>query len=295
MTDPLATGLQIAAGTAAKAIKSDNQDAQAIRQAASGSGALERAATVYGRRMAVRQEVILKLWQPLARFFGVSREYFEQDFAVDLAEKLEGVPEAELQSPKAVIAGPAIEGLGYSLDEPDLKEMYLNLLARASVQTTAPSVHPSFVDVIRQLSPEEAPLLSSLLATLRVPAIRIKRTQHPQEGFSVVAEHVIALGNDLEVPKWDARVPSWVENWQRLGLVHVAYTEYITDNAANMYWPYAWVDKHPAKIAAEQSIPIRQEGELGPLIEYDKGYIGRTPRGLDFSIAVSEQGRHPRT
>ena len=60
--------------------------------------------------------------------FDRARQYFSERFAQDLGEKASAIPVDQIVEPKASIAGPALQGLAFSYDEPDLKEMYLNLL-----------------------------------------------------------------------------------------------------------------------------------------------------------------------
>jgi hypothetical protein len=79
--------------------------------------------------------------------------------------KLEAVPAERLVSPPATIATPA--ALQYALlgDGPEvaeLREMFENLLAASIDRDTAASVHPAFVSMISQLTPDEARILKSI-------------------------------------------------------------------------------------------------------------------------------------
>lgn len=284
----------IIASGAAKAVEKIAGDAQqeaktdraAVREAARGSAGLERAGEAYGRRMAVREEVILALWKPLAKFFGVSRQYFDEEFAHDLAAKLEGVPEDDLSTPRAAVVAPAIEALGYSLDEPSLKEMYLNLLAAASTSARAADVHPSFVDTIRQLDSREATLLDRFL-NRRVECARI--VYNAMDGrLRVVHEILIPMKQPPAGPPVanPPELVEWIINWERLGLVRVDYEFHsIAETGVD---PYAWVRKSPEFIAAEAMLPEKGAG-TGPVdhIDYDRGYIEATARGRAFHKAVS--------
>ena len=60
------------------------------------------------------------------------------------------------------MAGQALLQLTFCADEQHLRELYANLLATAMDKTTAGKVHPGFVDIIRQLSPDEVLLLEHL-------------------------------------------------------------------------------------------------------------------------------------
>lgn len=49
-----------------------------------------------------------------------------------------------------------------TIDAEELRDMFANLLARSMDTATAGNVHPSFVEVIKQLTPDEARILSTM-------------------------------------------------------------------------------------------------------------------------------------
>lgn len=76
-------------------------------------------------------------------------------------KRLEAVPEKEITPVRPEIGVPILEKLIYVTDE-ELSDMYVNLLAKASCVDTAKFAHPSFVNVINNLSPDEAVLLREI-------------------------------------------------------------------------------------------------------------------------------------
>ena len=289
--DPIiAAGIHAAGEAINQAADAVRNDADAIRIAAKESGSLEKAAEFYGKRMAVRQALILRLWEPVALMIGFSRDYFQEAFPRELAQKLEGVPDGDIQAPKTSIAAPVMQALGFSLDEPPLKEMYLNLLAGASTKSHADLVHPSFVEAVRQLSSAEVPILNLVLQG-RQAAVRLKRVLPGGKGYSVIRSHVVPLAVD-GIPFTDSKLEGWVENWDRLGLVKVDYTQFILvdgdDSAA-----YSWVENWPIKIEAEAALPVTPEGQPPYSISFDKGLVQATARGRDFYRAVGSPPTSP--
>src|ERR1051325_8571524 len=73
-----------------------------------------------------------------------------------LTKRLKGVPTERIITPQAMIAGPALDALKYAGPDPELRELYANLLARAMDERTAQEAHPAFVEILRQLTPDEA-------------------------------------------------------------------------------------------------------------------------------------------
>lgn len=76
----------------------------------------------------------------------------------DYRKKLKLVPEENIIEVAPEIGTPILQRLTYVEDE-NLSEMFLNLLAAASNKDTVNKAHPSFVRIIDHLSPDEAMLL----------------------------------------------------------------------------------------------------------------------------------------
>ncbi|WP_129782883.1 DUF4393 domain-containing protein [Promicromonospora panici] len=268
-----------AIGASAK-LGGDAEEKKQLSEIAKDSKALEVAAQARADRVAIRQMALTKLLSPLANWVGYRSEYFEKQFNKDLAEKLADTPEDQLVSPSPVVAAQAMEGLSYSLDEPELKDMYLNLLARASDARTRGSSHPSFAQVIKQLSPEESSRLLEILKTgpYGIPMVRIKINTPGGTGYHILRNHVLELRNvATREPVEDPRIAIYVDNWARLGLVTVEYQQFrVGDNA------YAWHESRPEFLNARASRP----DEEAERVTFDKGLLIPTDFGLRFAEAV---------
>lgn len=259
----------------------------ALREAAAETPEMRLAAQAHAKRLAIREQFLLNLWRPLAKWAGVSREYFERDFPRELAAKLEQVPEGELQTPRAAIVAPAMEALGYSLDEPALKDMYLNLLAGASTRTKASEVHPSFVDTVRHLSTDEAPILDLVLRIDVWALAGVKREYSRDMSYDVITPYVLDLVDSLtQAPKVFPHLAGWINNWQRLGLVDATFEEHrVSREGLDLY---AWVLNRPEWKDAKALEPVLQEGEQPESsIEIRKGILRATARGNAFFKVVS--------
>ncbi|WP_203363069.1 DUF4393 domain-containing protein [Bacillus sp. REN10] len=79
-----------------------------------------------------------------------------QDYVKKVEEKTQKIPEEFLQEPPLHIVGPAIEASKYYIESEDLRELFANLIASSVDQRKSPSTHPSFVEVIKQMSPVDA-------------------------------------------------------------------------------------------------------------------------------------------
>ena len=125
MTGIEAVGGKIAGevvGAAAKAVgkaalAEDAKERERLLKIAEESGQLDKAALIRARRSVASQFIRLKLTELPARLLGAPREYFNIDFYDDLAERMTDVPKDDVVVPKASVAGPAMLGLGFSLEE----------------------------------------------------------------------------------------------------------------------------------------------------------------------------------
>ncbi len=73
-------------------------------------------------------------------------------------QKVAQIPEEKIAPVPPEVGVPIAEKLSYVTD-PDLRELYTNLLAKASSTETRSQAHPSFVNVLNNLSPDEAQLV----------------------------------------------------------------------------------------------------------------------------------------
>lgn len=207
---------------------------------------------------------------------GKAKQYFTENFENDLKAKVANIPEENIVEPKAYVAGPALQGLAFSHEEPELREMYLNLIASAMDSRVSGNTHPAFVEVVRQLTPYEATLLQAILHRQVVFSIAAIWLQRTDGGWVPLLKH---LGN-LTLPDGEpASVPlieTMVENWKRLGLVQIDYRNQVAGADA-----YKWVESRP------ELHEIREKHQKnGQVVKVIHGFMTRTSFGQEFGRAV---------
>lgn len=207
--------------------------------------------------------------------------YFQNQFKYDLQNKVGHIKPENLIEPKNYIAEPAMINLANVLDEPKLKEMYLNLLANSMDRNLENTVHPSFVEIIKQLTPEEARLLNYILnLSDSLPIIAIHARQEKNDiGYNEVYTHLLNLfetEDSQNIYYQNPNLPKYVENWIRLGLITVSYEIYLADD--NLYENF--------KSRPEYSNLIMQNPSLH--LDIQKGLLQQTHFGKDFIKTVTE-------
>lgn len=210
--------------------------------------------------------------------FDKARIYFLEKFQQDIAAKTTAIPLEQIVEPKASIAGPALQGLAFTHEEPNLKEMYLNLLATAMDRRVAAAAHPAFVEIIRQLSSADADLMKGALqATSPIPIVEVRLGSPDQLGFSTIAKHLLNLTNNVtKVAIEDPELVVLVDNWIRLGLVTVDYDTKLTDINA-----YGWVQERPEVLRFRQTHETESQK-----LQFSNGILIRTAFGAQFARAI---------
>lgn len=144
-----------------------------------------------------------------------------KDFVdTDVSEKLQNVTEENIITPPAHIAGPALESLKYTGSVEELKELYANLLASSMDVVSTDGVHPSFVEIIKQLSSDEAKLLKYFIKVNQEPIIHIKDQREDDTGGKDYYRNFSILGQKCGL-KNPSLFPNYCDNLSRLGLIKI--------------------------------------------------------------------------
>lgn len=152
-----------------------------------------------------------------------------------VAERLKNVPPENLVTPKPNVAAPALEALRYTGHESSLSDLYANLLATAMDKDTAQGAHPAFVEIIKQLTPDEAKLVSLFVNGRMLPIINLRREFKPNAEGKSGGKDVLVNFSHLGVVagcEFPDMTPTYIDNLCRLGLAEVpAFWEYTAKGA----------------------------------------------------------------
>lgn len=238
-----------------------------------------------GRQLAVAAGTIAKSINvcllPIAAVnfaYDKARNYFTGSFSDELGAKLEDIPGDAFTGPKASIVGPALQGLAFSCEEENLKEMYLGLIASSMDKRKSDSTHPAFVEVIKQMTSREAKNLAYFLGGISgKPIVELRSLNRNAKSWKEGIRHFwdypevdFCAVDDIFV------LPAMVENWIRLGLLSVDYNVELTDKSA-----YEWVEKKKLFQAVKQAFERN-----GFEVKIIRGIITPTMFGHRFARVV---------
>jgi hypothetical protein len=200
-----------------------------------------------------------------------------------LEARLAATPPARIITPSPTVAGPAIEALRFAGHEESLRDLYANLLATAMDADTAHTAHPAFVEILAQLTPDEARLLAHIAEapTIKLAVINLTSrivasdSQSTYQGGESVLKRFSTLGEEAGCAFQDLTT-SYLDNLERLGILHTDEMAHWTGEKAEAV--YAALEQHP-KV---RGLCTQIEGAMDRTPEIDRGLIRITALGRQF-------------
>lgn len=104
------------------------------------------------------------------------------------------------------------------MDDIQLRDMYAELLAHAMNSETVDNVHPTFVEIIKQMSPFDALVFKKLTKTLVQPCISIKYMNKGTKA-SYPVQDIVAFSDLDAFPLVPTQIA--LENLERLRLIEI--------------------------------------------------------------------------
>lgn len=157
-----------------------------------------------------------------------------------VAVKTKDIPEDKIVPLEPYIAVPAVMQLSYCENSDELRDLYANLLASSMNVDKKWQVHPAYVDIIKQLNPDEAKYLKSM------PSVAIKICPLIDVDFTIgngLGDHPIITNftdyhlNVLEHPQ---NICAYIDNFLRLNIIEIPFGQALNDPEK-----YKALENHP--------------------------------------------------
>lgn len=178
-----------------------------------------------GKTLSIIPQTINAALVPLRKWI-VGREYSLKETEVLLAKKLEKVKSDNIVEPEAHIAVPAIQSISYCMNNVELRNLYANLLANSMNKDMKDDVHPSFVNIINQMSPMDAIIYKIIYESKIRPLITLFFEFDGNKGKDNY------LYNVSWISQYDYNIVSIsIDNLMRMGLIKIPEDKhYVNDN-----------------------------------------------------------------
>ena len=140
-----------------------------------------------------------------------------KEYAENIAEEVDQIPDNELkEEPNTSIIGPALEASKYYIEEEIPRKMFAKLIASSMDKRKDGLVHQSFVEIIKQMSPDDAKVLIELTNPSVLINCLVKRTdlENQNEWFS----DIFLSPN---IPEEISVNSVSISNLERLGLLYI--------------------------------------------------------------------------
>lgn len=206
-------------------------------------------------------------------------EYELKLFKESLNQKLLAKPTEYLVAPKLQIVGSAAEKARFCIDEPQLSEMFQNLLVNAADIRFQRDAHPSFSGMIEQMSPLDAQNLSLFKDNNPLPIAKYHLMLESDQ-YEVFYPNTF-LAN-AAIVDYDLQASS-ISSLARFGLIEINYSTVIASDA--VYEPFEQFPQY-----------IEMRSKIGEFFDSDssgakdkildvliiKGVVMLTPLGSSF-------------
>lgn len=179
----------------------------------------------------------------------------------------------DITQPSPRIAVPALQNASIT-EEPEIRKMYATLLANSMNSVVKKGVHPGFVEIIKQLSPDEAKVLQYLSVHEIVPTITLRRENDNGEGLDVIRDFS-DIGDKVGCENPYA-IKSYFDNMIRLGLLEASRTASLTKKS--LYDP---IKQHQFVVSRCHEIEVQTDGYNK--VKFKEGFMSLSDYGSSFA------------
>ncbi|TDM18086.1 DUF4393 domain-containing protein [Macrococcoides canis] len=146
-------------------------------------------------------------------------------FKNSIEQKITTIPTENLIEPQLSLLGPAIEASKFYISENYVRELFANLIASSMDSRKSKNIHHSFVEIIKQMSSNDAKLFDHLSKQFVIPSVRYKTSVNHSGSGSSLSDAIIAKS-----PLTFEETEISLVNLNRVGLIDIdigfsAYTD----------------------------------------------------------------------
>ena len=201
------------------------------------------------------------------RLDEVVKSIHKETTNIDKIVKEFQIEKEKIISPDPMIAVPVVEAMRYTSHKEELREMFTNLLG-AAMNADSIDAHPAFVDIIKQLSPDEGKMIKYLYQDDKQPMIKIRVKLDNGAGESDILPYFsdICYKADCQYPQ---KFPEYLDNLHRLGIVEVYYERFLVDEK---YYEELKHQPYFPHIEENEKINIVEKKSMYELSEFGKEF-----------------------
>ena len=187
--------------------------------------AIRPTATEIGKTGGLLTRAINAAVAPL-EIWTLKKEFNISQVKMELENSLSSVDPNKIVPPNSYVAVPALQAISYSMSSKELCDLYANLLAKSMVSDTKEDVHPAFIEIIKQLSPNDALVFKIISVQKAVPVANLSILML-QKGLHIVGSALeerifFDLISNIVIPSVsEEQVRISLDNLLRIGLIQM--------------------------------------------------------------------------
>jgi len=163
-------------------------------------------------------------------FFKKKQLALAMEFKNSVENNVTSIPAEHIQEPSMSIIGPALEASKYYFEEEELREMFANLVSAALDFRMNEDIHPSFTEVIKQMSTLDAQNLALIGA--EAPVVEYRAVSPDGESHFALLSNVFMSHPTVHDPK---RQSISITSLVRLGLLSITYGMHLSEENYNRF------------------------------------------------------------
>lgn len=193
-------------------------------------------------------------------------------YAKDIDDEVSKIPNESINNnPDISVIGPALEASKYYVEKTDVRKMFAKLIAAEFDARSSDKVHIAFVEIIKQMSANDAKLLKILPKV--GPLAEFRLYVNDRKSYASLGKDIIYIPGLIETNFENNAIS--INNLSRLGIVELNHIASIIDNTT--YKAYETFGEYKQGVKLVQDNPDRFDS-----MKIFKGMFSITPFGDVF-------------
>ncbi len=151
-----------------------------------------------------------------------------EKYQSELSDAINSIPDDKRIEPTIHVTAQALENSKYCISSAILRKMFVNLISGTMNADLEPHIHPSFPEILKQLSKTDALVLQLLKQHTDLPIANIG-IYTDEKRYSIISPNVCPfVPNDISVSQCSISISSL----ERAGIVCTSYSRLLADDSA---------------------------------------------------------------
>ncbi|EGG35241.1 DUF4393 domain-containing protein [Paenibacillus sp. HGF5] len=190
----------------------------------------------------------------------IKKEYEIKLFKEDIEKELNKIPSEDIVEPRLNIVAPALEAAKYYIEDVEIRSMFAKLIAASMNKNKKSGAHPSYVEIIKQMSPLDAATLSFLFSNRNnIGCGSLVLNAFDGQGGHIPIIHNFFPFQDINKQNYLDYSAS-VDNLVRLGLIFID-----NNRAFNNNFFYHALENHPLVLEMRRMFSEQPSGNATSL------------------------------